>query len=118
MKHRRYKYKLYSQWIGYKCANPGCSSGRDIEIHHILPLGKGGEDDYWNLISLCHNCHVKNRLHSRHDEHDIELFTWKCIQELETFGFVLDEQDDRYYDNLKRLLSLNVEDHKAEDPKL
>jgi 5-methylcytosine-specific restriction protein A len=28
------------------------------QVHHIVPVSNGGEDDYTNLILLCHNCHV------------------------------------------------------------
>ena len=36
-----------------------CGSGANIEQHHIIPLEAGGTDDYYNLISLCHDCHMK-----------------------------------------------------------
>lgn len=39
------------------CATCGCKD--DIEIHHIIPIATGGTDDYFNLISLCHSCHMK-----------------------------------------------------------
>jgi 5-methylcytosine-specific restriction endonuclease McrA len=28
-----------------------------LEVHHIIPLGKGGEDTLDNTIALCPNCH-------------------------------------------------------------
>lgn len=40
-----------------------CGSKKDIELHHIIPLAAGGTDDYYNLISMCHSCHMK--LHHR-----------------------------------------------------
>lgn len=33
--------------------------GINAEVHHILPVSMGGTDDPKNLITLCHNCHVK-----------------------------------------------------------
>lgn len=39
-----------------------CGSKKDIELHHIIPLAKGGNNEYYNLIYLCHDCHRK--LHS------------------------------------------------------
>ena len=36
-----------------------CGSKKEIEQHHIIPLKAGGTDDYFNLISLCHDCHMK-----------------------------------------------------------
>ncbi len=29
------------------------------EVHHIVPLSKGGTHDDSNLMSLCHSCHEK-----------------------------------------------------------
>ena len=40
-----------------------CGSKTDIEQHHIIPIAAGGTDDYFNLISLCHDCHMN--LHHR-----------------------------------------------------
>lgn len=36
-----------------------CGSRSAIEQHHIIPLAAGGTEDYFNLISLCHDCHMK-----------------------------------------------------------
>jgi 5-methylcytosine-specific restriction protein A len=30
-----------------------------LEVHHILPLSKGGEDSLNNVLALCPNCHRK-----------------------------------------------------------
>lgn len=40
-----------------------------LEIHHIVPLGKGGKDDLSNLVALCPNCHRK--LHLAPSEADL-----------------------------------------------
>lgn len=40
-----------------------CGSAADIELHHIIPLAAGGTNDYFNLIYLCHSCHMA--LHHR-----------------------------------------------------
>lgn len=29
------------------------------EVHHILPVKRGGSNDESNLMSLCHSCHEK-----------------------------------------------------------
>lgn len=29
------------------------------EVHHILPVNRGGSNDESNLMSLCHSCHEK-----------------------------------------------------------
>ena len=36
-----------------------CGGTDDIELHHIIPLAAGGTNDYYNLVYLCHNCHMK-----------------------------------------------------------
>ena len=36
-----------------------CGRDTNTEQHHIIPLAAGGTDDYFNLISLCHDCHMK-----------------------------------------------------------
>ena len=35
------------------------TKAEEIELHHIIPLAFGGTDDYFNLIYLCHDCHMK-----------------------------------------------------------
>lgn len=30
-----------------------------LEVHHILPVSKGGSDEQQNLITLCKKCHKK-----------------------------------------------------------
>lgn len=97
------KPRLYAAFMGYKCANPDCNGG-NIEVHHILPKKAGGCDEYWNFICLCSKCHRTSGFHSKHKNNDVELFTWKSLQELELWGFTLDEQDPQYYDNLKKLI--------------
>jgi len=33
------------------------SKGRNLDVHHILPRSKGGEDTFENAIALCFDCH-------------------------------------------------------------
>lgn len=40
---------------GWRCAL--CDSTRYIQIHHIVPRGKGGPNTVMNLITLCSDCH-------------------------------------------------------------
>lgn len=35
-----------------------CGSKKNIELHHIIPISLGGKDVYYNLVYLCHSCHV------------------------------------------------------------
>jgi hypothetical protein len=39
------------------CAN--CGSTEEIEMHHIVPLSKGGSNREGNLVYLCFECHCK-----------------------------------------------------------
>lgn len=41
-----------------------------LEVHHIVPLSKGGEDSTKNVVALCPNCHRK--IHILEDENDVK----------------------------------------------
>lgn len=34
-----------------------CGGKENLELHHIIPIILGGNDDYYNLIYLCSSCH-------------------------------------------------------------
>lgn len=36
-----------------------CGEEKNLELHHIIPISLGGNNDYYNLLYLCHNCHKK-----------------------------------------------------------
>jgi len=38
---------------GYRCVVPGCSSYRNLEVHHVVFRSEGGSDDPSNLVTLC-----------------------------------------------------------------
>ena len=38
-----------------------------LEVHHIKPVSEGGGDEPENLITLCHDCHMK-RHHGEKEE--------------------------------------------------
>lgn len=40
-----------------ECAN--CGETNDLDIHHIVPLAKGGTNRISNLVMLCLECHGK-----------------------------------------------------------
>lgn len=56
---------------GYKCTECGYPDGfkrksRDLHVHHITPLYKGGSNSLNNLTTLCHICHRNvDKRHSR-----------------------------------------------------
>jgi len=51
----------------YECKNIRsglvCHSKKDLQVHHILPLSKGGRTEKSNLITLCHECHSSRHPH-------------------------------------------------------
>lgn len=42
-----------------------------VDIHHIIPKGRGGKDEAENLIALCRDCHTLAHEHKISEE---ELF--------------------------------------------
>lgn len=50
---------------GWRCAAPGCSSRRNLEVHHIVYRARGGDDGPANLVTLC-------RFHHQRGEHGDE----------------------------------------------
>ena len=36
-----------------------CGKELNLEVHHIIPINKGGNNDMRNLISVCSDCHRK-----------------------------------------------------------
>ena len=41
---------------GWRCAL--CDSTQYIQIHHVVPRGKGGPQTMQNMITLCADCHA------------------------------------------------------------
>ncbi|MBM3701736.1 MAG: HNH endonuclease, partial [Actinobacteria bacterium] len=60
---RNEKSITYVNLMNFTCAFPYCESGLNVEGHHIIPLSKGGADAFWNIISLCFDCHRRKGLH-------------------------------------------------------
>ena len=62
---KEYCYERWLRWRsrryealkrdGFKCRH--CPSRKDLQVHHIVPLEKGGTDDLSNLLTLCDECH-------------------------------------------------------------
>ena len=112
---RSLKTRTYVNLMNFKCANPDCQSGYDHEGHHIIPLAKGGVDAMWNIICLCKKCHRSLKLHSHYQDIDVELYTWKCMQELARFGFYLDEKEDNFRELLAKAVKIAFGDTLRED---
>jgi len=41
----------------HRCTTPGCGATRCLELHHRVPVSRGGTNDPGNLITLCRSCH-------------------------------------------------------------
>jgi hypothetical protein len=42
---------------GFKCGNPVCRMVLTLDIHHLVQVSDGGQNDPHNLLPLCPNCH-------------------------------------------------------------
>lgn len=99
-RRRRGKSSAYPRFVNYACAHPQCKSGLDVEGHHIIPIKAGGEEKYWNIVALCRICHRRRHFHRDWERWADELFFFKCLQELEILGFVMDERETNLRKNL------------------
>jgi len=37
-----------------------CGVEKDrLDVHHLIPRSKNGRDDFNNLVTLCHSCHMR-----------------------------------------------------------
>ena len=43
---------------GYRCAVPTCRNILAIDLHHIVEVAEGGENDPSHLLALCPTCHA------------------------------------------------------------
>jgi hypothetical protein len=41
-----------------RCQVPGCRSGRNLDVHHLIRRADGGCHEAWNLTVLCSSCHI------------------------------------------------------------
>ena len=53
LKKLLYKYK-------FKCVKCGNNNKPDLSIDHIIPISKGGSDNFDNLQILCKKCNSNN----------------------------------------------------------
>jgi hypothetical protein len=47
----------------YKCCN--CDTTKNLHVHHIVPIKRGGSNKETNLITLCEKCHILLHPHMR-----------------------------------------------------
>jgi hypothetical protein len=43
-------------------------TNRATEAHHVLPRSRGGPNELWNYLGLCHDCHQYVHHHPRESE--------------------------------------------------
>ena len=90
MKRDKNKVARYKKAID-RCCNPECGMTGRIEVHHVVPLSRGGVDDYINFISLCYDCHRHSKVHGQYDHKQEQLFTWKFMAEILDIGICSDD---------------------------
>jgi len=81
------------------CHDPECAFGYGLEVHHIQPLSKGGNDTYANYIVLCAACHRKRGVHTQWSEHQIRLLTYKFYEERLRIGVTSDDSTELEFHN-------------------
>lgn len=64
----------------YQCQN--CLKKGRLDVHHFIPVKRGGTDNLDNLISLCHPCHkiielVPKKLNARKISFRFKTLFWQ-----------------------------------------
>ena len=59
-----------------ECLN---NKSKELQVHHIIPVSQGGNDDIENLITLCKHCH--DLVHRKGFQKYISKFNQKTIGE-------------------------------------
>jgi hypothetical protein len=75
-----------------------CGSNDSLELHHIIPISKGGTSDIKNLRMLCHNCN--SRLSQGPREVEFISYLSKLLQKNQKFRNIKQEVvlgDERRY---------------------
>lgn len=64
--HGDRNWKLLSEEIRQDADGCGlCGADRPLEVHHIVPIMRGGTNARWNLIPVCRPCHETTEGFSR-----------------------------------------------------
>lgn len=53
---RNWRRQKHYRQVNLTCANCGCVG--PLETDHVVPLHRGGKDEWSNLQSLCKDCHA------------------------------------------------------------
>jgi 5-methylcytosine-specific restriction endonuclease McrA len=57
--HKAYAKKMLKEEWNYECAYCGIKERhKELTLDHIIPIKKGGDDSYSNLIPACRSCNL------------------------------------------------------------
>lgn len=108
---KQWKKDMYREAVS-KCCLPSCNNGYNLQVHHIIPVKKGGTDTFDNYLCCCDYCHMHSRFHSRSEENRVMLYVYKFYMEKEIFGFTSDPKensDDIFLMKLRDILKVRQE---------
>ena len=57
--HKSLNREYFLERANFQCEKCKIENNNNLEIHHIIPIYKGGKDKFENLIVLCDKCHQK-----------------------------------------------------------
>lgn len=92
----QYKRKVVIDLFGGKCEVCSFSNKKILEIHHVLPISKGGDNNWENLSILCPNCH--------RSVHDL-LTSNEPVEDLNTYICEFDIYWDNFLSIFKQTLN-------------
>jgi hypothetical protein len=72
---------------GYMCANPRCKNILALQMHHMVWVRDGGQNDSANLVALCGHCHDQ---HTRGYIPHEAIGRWKLL--LQSLNQALDRE--------------------------
>lgn len=74
--------RLGTLCIFHKCKNTFLREDKTpyIEVHHIIPLCKGGEEGLWNLSVLCAHHHRMAHYSDEKTKKDVEFYLLKEVK--------------------------------------
>jgi hypothetical protein len=69
---------------GWRCRVPGCSSRRNLQVHHVVFRSQGGSDEDANLAVLCAAHHLQGIHRGRVRCHPLPggLLAWEFAPDL------------------------------------
>jgi len=76
----RRRYRIFER-DGWRCRVPGCTSRRNLQVHHIEFRSHGGTDDDANLVVLCATHHLQGIHRGRVRCHALPdgLLAWEFV---------------------------------------